>query len=149
LIYLGFVGSSESHWTKIQKQKAIQKIFEILTVAIMKYGQENIVFVSGGCKKGGIDIWAENVADAYGLKKHIFIPEIEQWDDYNQEMSGGEGWARPEIYQKGYKSRNMDIAKNIEILYCIDPKNRQGGGGLWTLRHAKKIGKETHHIEIE
>ena len=127
---------------------AIQKISEILNQCIAQYGKDNITFVSGGCKKGGIDIWAEIVADSLSLKTQIFTPEVEQWDDYNQEMAGGEGWGRPEIHRKGYMSRNIEIAKICDILYCIDPKGRVGGGGFWTLGYSKGLGKEVHHITI-
>lgn len=157
---VAIVGSSESHWTPERKVKAIQKIKEIL---IKETPQKHdptgydgtysdwaeIMLISGGSPKGGIDIWAEIIADSLGVNKKIYKPEISQWYDFNQEMAGGEGWGRPEIHKKGYMSRNMEIAKNCDVLYCIDPKHRQGGGGFWTFGYAKSIGKEVHYVVIE
>jgi hypothetical protein len=146
LIHIGFVGSSEAHWTQDQKIKAIQKISILLTQYIIKYGKENIVFVSGGCKKGGVDIWAEIIAVSLGVKPLIYSPEVDQWDDFNEIIA--DPYPSPMKRFKGYKSRNMDIAKTIDILFCIDPKGRGDGGGLWTLNFAKKLGKEVHYVEI-
>lgn len=148
MIHIGFVGSSESHWSKDSKIKVIQKISEILTQCIIQYGKENITFVSGGCKKGGIDLWSEIIVNSLGIPTKIFPAEIEQWNDYNQEMDGGEGWGRSEIHRRGYMSRNMDVARTSDILFCIDPKGRDGGGGQWTANFARKINKEVHHIVI-
>lgn len=148
MIHIGFVGSSELHWSNDSKIKAIQKISEILTQYIIQYGKENITFVSGGCKKSGIDIWSEIVADSLGIKTQIFPTEVEQWED--KEMLDAFISIDKEGYKKlkGYKSRNIDIAQTSDILFCIDPKSREGGGGLWTMNFARKLNKEVHHIVI-
>ena len=41
------------------------------------------------------------------------------------------------------------IATECDILYCIDPKGRGDGGGLWTYNKAKELGKESHRIIID
>jgi hypothetical protein len=146
LIHIGFVGSSESHWTNNSRIKAIQKISELLTQCIIQYGKENIVFVSGRSKKGGIDVWAEIIANSLGLETKIYPAEVEKWDDVTEMIA--DPYPSPMKRFKGYRSRNMDIAKTSDILFCIDPKGREGGGGQWTMDYARKINKEVHHIVI-
>lgn len=58
------------------------------------------VLVSGGCHLGGIDIWAEEEADALGRGKQIFRPARLTW--------GG-----------GYKVRNENIARVSHIVHSI------------------------------
>ena len=77
---------------------------------------------------------------------------------------------------KGFRSRNIQIAEACDVLYCIVPKtfdavktctwtgsqnNKQifcnhckmyghpTNGGCWTMKYARKLGKETHLIVIE
>jgi len=52
------------------------------------------------------------------------------------------------IRARGYKYRNTLMAKEGEELYSIDPKG-VWSGGRWTIRHAKKLGKIVHQIEID
>ena len=88
------------------------------------------ILISGGCPKGGVDIWAEEVADELKIPKRIFKPSSLDWE--------------------GYKTRNIKIAKVCDVLYCIDPKWRNGKtGGKWTLNKAKELGKDTYLVEIE
>jgi hypothetical protein len=146
LIRIGFVGSSERHWNKQSKIKATQKISEILNQCIIQYGKENIVFVSGRSKKGGIDVWAEITAISLGVETKIYPAEVEKWDDLNEMIA--DPHPSPMKRFKGYMSRNIDIAKTSDILFCIDPKGRDGGGGQWTMNYARKLNKEVHHIVI-
>ena len=152
------VGSEEKYWTPESKSSAIKRIRDILegetpTIwldpkdgPIQDYS--SIVLVSGGCPKGGVDIWAEVVADSLGIKKEIYLPEINQWSDYNREYAGGEGWIQTEVHKKGYKSRNIEIATNCDVLYCIDPKDCDYSGGRWTMNYAKGLGKKAILILI-
>ena len=87
-------------------------------------------FISGGCHKGGIDIWAEIIADFIGLEKHIYYPTYEQWSP------------------QGYKERNEKIARDCDILFCITPDDRYWSGGRWTMQRAEFHGKETHLITV-
>jgi len=72
---------------------------------------------------------------------------------------------------KGYKSRNIEIAKACDVLYCIVPErltsnkhiflnrdltcihcNIHGhptNGGCWTMKYVNKLGKEIHLIVIK
>jgi len=134
MINIAIVGSSESHWTPDQKLKAMVAIKKIL----LYYNINEIILISGGCPKGGVDIYVETIVDSLRINKKIYKPEVNQWNDY---VSQG-------IHKKGYMSRNIQIASACDILYCIDPKGRHDGGGIWTLNYAKKLNKEVHHVVI-
>lgn len=54
--------------------------------------------------------------------------------------------------KKGYCSRNLDVVNAIPlppdgVIHCINPKGKRSGG-TWTMEQAKKMGKETHLIEV-
>jgi len=137
MIKIAIVGADESKWTKEQKEKVKEIIRTILRIESGKLtiGEIEIDFnlditlISGHCPKGGVDIWAEEIADELGIPKEIYAPKKES-----------RCW---------YRKRNMKIASACDILYCIEPKGRKISGGLWTLEYAKKLGKEVHFIEIE
>lgn len=145
---IAIVGSEEKYWTPETRTKAIKEIYRILTDKPYYWGLSNTVFISGGCPKGGIDIWAEIIADVLGFKKEIYLPEVNQWNDKNDGMNQ---WGFPETVYAGYKTRNIRIAKNCDVLYCIDPKSRGETftGGKFTCRVASDLGKEVHLVEIE
>lgn len=91
------------------------------------------IFISGACPKGGVDIIAENVADELGLQKLIFAPDVHQWTGTGIKM--------------GYKERDIAMAASCDILYCVDPVGVKSGGD-WTLRMARRLGKEVHRVEL-
>lgn len=122
---VAIVGSEEKKWTPEQKKRAVELIREILSA----YG--NPVLVSGGCHRGGVDIWAEEAADDLGIKKIIFPATKHRWS--------GAG---------GYRERNIKIAETCDVLYDIEPKGKRSGG-TWTLEYAEKLGKPVYKIEIE
>lgn len=181
------VGPEESKWTEEQKSKAKENIVIILTKestkqTIKKYGllvTDTVItldfstntLVSGHCPKGGVDIWAEEIADKLGIKKEIYPAEVNQWED-SEEQTRTEWGAKDLIQKKGFRSRNIQIAEACDILYCIVPKKSheaefQGvygsypdfcrhcevyghptNGGCWTMKYAKKLGKEVHLVVI-
>jgi hypothetical protein len=154
---VAIVGSSESHWTPEQRTVAVKKIKDIL-LDESNYPEAcpatPVTLISGGCPKGGIDIWAEIVADTLGIGKEIFLAEVKQWDDSVVPTTldkiypdGTHHYNTKRL--KGYMSRNIQIANACDVLYCIDPKGRKGGGGQWTMNYNKNLGKDTHHIVIE
>ena len=124
---IAIVGSELKYWKPEQEKLVKQHIKDIFSLE-KDFFQE--ILVSGGCPKGGVDIWAEEVADELKIPKRIFKPNSMDWI--------------------GYKARNILIAKACDVLYCIDPKWRGGKtGGQWTLRKAKELGKDTYLVEIE
>ena len=149
--------------------------------------QEPIVLVSGHCPKGGVDIWAEEIADELGIKKEIYPAEADKegkyhWDDkrefdpktYDEHIMGGAFYFYAKLRKlKGYRSRNIKVAEACDVLYCLVPfrytspnyedvkfnndlrcihckKSRHPtNGGCWTMKCAKKLGKEVHLVVIE
>jgi hypothetical protein len=154
---IAIVGPEASKWTHEQEVLAKVKILEILA--------NTDILVSGHCPKGGIDIWAEEIADFNGISKFIFAPDVEQWEDKIFFVAPDTGIKFSHL---GYKSRNILIAETCDVLYCIVPKNgdddsvwslstfckhckrfgHPSNGGCWTMNYAKKLGKETHLVII-
>jgi len=177
---IAIVGSQGKHWTPAQRTKVIEKIKEIfLKHADMEMEKvvpealkpttfwnpyahlSRVILVSGGCGTtdkdskqkfdGGVDVWAEIVADALGVKKDIKYAETFNWEDEHGETSyeDEDGFRSITIYKKGFKTRNLEIARECDVLYCIDPAWRDWSGGRWTMRESEKLGKEVHLVLIE
>lgn len=164
---IAIVGAQESKWTVEQKEKAREKIKEILlsylrriNPRISKRFDERcwteveftneiaiLTIISGHCPKGGVDIWVEEIADELGISKIIYKPEINSWKD-QYGISNQKYAPKWKTLLMGYKSRNEQIARTCNILYDIEPKGKRSGG-TWTLEYAKGLGKEVHKIEIE
>lgn len=151
--YIAIVGHAAEKFSDLTEVIAKATISKILS----GYSARDVL-ISGGCPMGGIDIWAEEIADAKGMGKTIFKPKINQWN--------------PDGY--GFKRRNIDIAKSCDILYNIVvrdyPKGYKGkkyfdyhcadtemediehvkSGGCWTAWRAKEhYNKEVHWIIID
>lgn len=90
---IGIVGHEAAKFTALGERRARRIIRELLSAP-------DAVLVSGHCHLGGIDIWAEEVADAIGIPKLIYPPKKLTWEG-------------------GYKQRNLLIAKHSAIVHCI------------------------------
>ncbi len=143
---VAIVGSEEKRWSYTQAIKAALEIYEILDDYSTSWLYKKITLVSGGCPRGGVDIWAEVVANKLGIEKKIYLPEVEQWED---EVFHDDSQINPPEIRIGYKSRNIQIAEACDALYCIEPKDREWSGARWTLNYAKRLGKPTYLVEIE
>ncbi|RLI08000.1 hypothetical protein DRO32_03010 [Candidatus Bathyarchaeota archaeon] len=118
------VGASERWWrTEEQKEAAKSFIRELLSSF-----PPGAVLVTGGCPEGGVDVWAEEAADEFGVGKLVFRPE-------------GRGW-------RHYRARNVLIAENCDVLFVIEPEGRRRSGGLWTARMASRLGKPVIEVRI-
>lgn len=151
---IAIVGPEENKWLPSQKaeiQKQVNEIINKYSINDVFDWTNEVIFISGRCPKGGVDIWAEEVADTLGCLKQIFEPKTLNWP--------------------GYKARNIKIAKECDILYCIVPEAYIGfnsipynprcyckhckvwrhpsNGGCWTMKYAEKLGKEVHLIVIK
>ena len=139
---IGIVGSEASKFTSETEAKAKAAIRELL--------RYNIRVVSGGCHLGGIDIWAVEIAKEMGKDYKEFLPRTRDW--------------------VGFKSRNILIAQNSDVVVCITVKTLPPtyvvkgwekycyhcntdqhikSGGCWTVKHARKLGKEGRIIVVE
>jgi hypothetical protein len=183
---IAIVGAEESKWSKEQQRKVKQTIKQILGSALELFKPDDVILVSGHCPKGGVDIWAEEIAKELGIKTEIYAPEVNQWEDEKM-IEHGVGYSQVYKIRKGYKSRNILIAEACDILYDIEPahscKYCKGKGfiittlpdyristtenfvlrrkckycesdgaysdGTWTLKYARKLGKEVHKVIIE
>ena len=102
-----------------------------------------IQLVSEGCPKGGVDIWAETVADVLGIEKDIKYPEVGQWDDLEEykpevDLSKAPLLESPMVHtrKKGYKSRNIEIAEICDvssIASILKAGSGRAPGGLWLM----------------
>lgn len=128
---IGIVGSEGKKFTSHGEEQARAIIRQLLA-------PREAIMVSGGCHLGGIDIWAEEEADALGRPKEVYLPKHRSWYD-------------------GYRERNLLIASRSDIVHCIAvdrlPSDFQGmthpncyhcdrddhvkSGGCWTMKKAK------------
>lgn len=95
MLSLGIVGHAQDKFTSETERIARH----IIRNQIVEYDPEYVV--SGRCPKGGIDIWAEEIAKELDVATLIFPPKVNRWD--------GPG---------GYKERNLKIAESTLVL-CI------------------------------
>ena len=138
---IGIVGHEAKKFGPQAEQEARATIRSILYEAAVENftGLPEIIVVSGHCHLGGIDIWAGEEAANLGLETDIYPPKYLDWS-------------------RGYKPRNLLIAKNSDIVHCIVvdrlPRDYEGmrfkscyhcgtdthvkSGGCWTAKRAKK-----------
>lgn len=141
---IGIVGSEGAKFTKKGRLVAKKEIAAILN------SHPNPHLISGGCHLGGVDIWAEEIAEELDIPMTIFKPKHQSW-------SGG------------YRDRNIKIAQESDIVYVITvdrlPKRFQGmkfgkcyhcnttkhvkSGGCWTGHRAQLIGKKVYWYIVE
>ena len=148
---LAIVGTS-----KVGYGDQADRLLEEVRTLIMKYYEEfgkKLIIVSGHSPKGGTDIFAEAIARNFGIKTEIYPPEINQWAGKNVNHKR----------LKGYKARNVQIARACNILYCFTLSNsdrRKGcyhcqnykhlrSGGCWTFKNAQELKKEVHMIIVD
>lgn len=130
---IAIVGSEEAFWSPAWRTRVVKRIRDILRPfeLVNSTDHASITLVSGACPKGGVDIWAEIVADTLDVPKKIYPPTKPTW-----------------YY---YRKRNIQIAEDCDVLYCFDPKWRGSKtGGQWTYRYAKnELGKRVYLELIE
>jgi len=241
-IKIAIVGCEESKWKleQIPKVKSEIKCILLNNLSLADclhyppYECKSVILVSGHCPKGGVDIWAEEIADELGIKKEIYPAEVNRWVDWTGTQCERCGYIDTKTHKeyeklpiehkrylanhlkdcggrflpfrkKGYRSRNIQIAEACDVLYCIVPRiycckqcpkyknckskcirafaeecysgdekycqspfrtryklqckitncihcsvhGHPTNGGCWTMKYAKKLGKETHLVVIE
>lgn len=130
---IAIVGSS--HLTENEERTARQFSSMILNNHLK---EGSVILISGGAK--GVDTQAEDVAKQLGIECKIFRPAEHNWD--------------------GYKVRNLKIAQECDILYCLPTKlkiepcyhcnttDHERSGACWTLKQAKILRKKTFLIPL-
>lgn len=99
---LGIVGHARDKFTPTTEAIARRVIRDL----IAEYEPDKVV--SGHCPIGGVDIWAEEEADALGVEKLIFPPKTNNWLD-------------------GFKPRNIQIYENSDVCACVVVSTLPGG----------------------
>ena len=136
MIRVAIVGASK---LTDDEERDARQLCAMIMKSAMKL--DDIIIISGGAN--GVDKIAIEVAKGLGLTTHEYLPEVFFWEDRDG--------------RKGFKSRNMEIEKNCDELYCIvrprrnknDPKcyhhdppeDHQKCGGCWTKMIAEKNDK--------
>jgi hypothetical protein len=143
MTYIGIVGAEGTKFSPQGEAAAKALIRRLLA-------PDRTILVSGHCPKGGVDIWAEEIAKELGRKTRIHPPKVNNWN-------------------QGYKPRNMKIANDSEILHNITVANYPEGwtrfrftwcyhcrvtthvpsGGCWTMKRVADLDRPTHlHIVL-
>lgn len=91
---LAIIGHAQDKFTPHTEALAYQAIYDLITL----YNPSLII--SGGCHLGGVDIYAEHVANALSIPTRIYKPSHLSW-------SGG------------YRERNLLIANNSSLVAVI------------------------------
>lgn len=132
---LAIIGHAQDKFTSHAESLAYQAIYELIT-----HYQPSII-ISGGCHLGGVDIYAEHVANALSIPTRIYKPARLSW-------SGG------------YRERNLKIAHNSSLVAvvvvesyplaytgqrfngCYHCGNRNPphikSGACWTAKHSRR-----------
>lgn len=141
----GIVGNGTDKFTAAGQVEARRIIREIVKGAD--------VVISGHSPVGGVDIWAEEEAEAQGVMTDLKIPSTKQWNP-----PGG----------YGYKARNLDIANDSDVVHVIladvYPVEYDGmrfnlcyhcrsddhvkSGACWTGKRAVEAGKDVRRYVI-
>lgn len=135
---IGIVGSEQKKFTIGTEEKAR----EMIRILLRPLSFPGDLVVSGGCHLGGVDIFAIDEANKMKLRTREYLPPTRNWE--------------------GYKFRNMLIAENSDVVYCITVKTLPLGyvkrgfesycyhcktnehiksGGCWTVKQARLLGK--------
>jgi hypothetical protein len=149
---IGIVGSEASKFTPETEILARHAILS----RIRKDGGD--VIISGECHLGGVDIYAKEIAQHWGLGYIGYPPKHHSWT-------------------YGYRPRNVKIAKESDKVVCItikdypatydgmkfirlidgketpycyhcDSYSHVKSGGCWTMHYAHKLGKNIELIII-
>lgn len=93
---LGIVGNSGNKFTP---ETAL--VTKILIEIEIKQRQPSLI-ISGHCPLGGVDIWAEEIANSLHIPTLIHAPKSNQWS-----VPGG------------YRDRNLSIARDSDLVLCF------------------------------
>jgi hypothetical protein len=138
---LGIVGSEAAKFGPLTERAARAAI----TSMIRQFKADLVI--SGRSPLGGIDLWAVQEANKLGVATREYEPKVFAWSPPG-----------------GYRSRNLDIARNSDVVVCITlrelPEGYHGmrfphgcyhcqtpasdhvkSGGCWTMWEAKRKGK--------
>lgn len=106
------------------------------------------VLVSGGCHLGGVDIFAEEEADALGVAKDIKLPATQSWADGYKPRNLAIADACTEAhsvvvadYPAGYDAPRYGARNGQPYCYHCDRNDHVKSGGCWTVTRALALRK--------
>jgi len=134
---LGIVGSEAAKFTKETEADARSRIHLLIA------SPDVAGVVSGACHLGGVDLWAAEIGRQLGKKVVEHAPKTRSWT-------------------AGYMPRNLAIARDCTECHCFTVKQFPVGytgmkfpycyhcktnehiksGGCWTVKQARKMGKD-------
>lgn len=111
-------------------------------------GPSPITIISGRCPLGGVDVWAEEIAEGLGLPTLIFPPKVHNWS-------------------QGYKPRNIQIAEactemHVIVVHSLPPdytgmrftkcyhcktESHVKSGACWTAHYARRYWEKRNLME--
>lgn len=97
---IAIVGAEESKFTPPMKSYALDLIANILTSHTLSSPYKTVTLISGHCHLGGVDIWAEEMAELLGIQTRIYAPKTFKWSE-------------------GYRKRNLQIANDCDEIHNI------------------------------
>ena len=121
-VRLAVVGSAAHCFSARTAVLARQRI----SLAIWRLRPE--VVISGGCPKGGVDIWARDIASVYGYTLG--------GGDFIEHLPAHERWA-----PDGYEVRNRRIAIDCTQLLRVHARASRTYGSGWTADEAEHRGR--------
>ena len=121
-VRLAVVGSAARCFTPRTAVLARQRI----SLAIWRLRPE--VIISGGCPKGGVDVWARDIAGVYGYT-------ITR-GDFVEHLPAHQRWA-----PDGYQARNALIAADCSHLLRVAARASRTYGSGWTADQAQRRGR--------
>lgn len=144
-VKIGIIGHAEDKFTPQSSEEAKRIIRTLLL-------EPGVTLVSGRSPLGGIDVYAEEVADQLGVPKDIKAPGTKSWSGKN-----------------GYRERNLAIAEASDKVFVLVvdeyPASYKGlrfnqcyhcglsthvkSGACWTAKKAQAQGKKAFWIIIQ
>jgi hypothetical protein len=103
MVRIGIIGHAADKFTVRSSMEAVNGV--ICSLLMPYRTKSGTVFISGHSPLGGVDLWAEDAAKVFGFRLDIKKPEVHQWHDDGA--------------HKGFRSRNIDIAKSCDELHVI------------------------------
>lgn len=146
--HIGIVGHEAAKFTR-----GTERVARDIIRRIIDKETKRPVIVSGRCPLGGVDVWAEEIAEKMDCETLIFPPKVNRWEG-------------------GYKQRNIEIARNSDAMHVIVvqrlPKSYTGmrfsscyhchtqdhvkSGGCWTAFYWQRLSKKnkaTWHVVLD
>ena len=93
---IGIVGHAAEKFTGQSAFAARQVISGLLLPPL---DGSKLVVVSGRSPMGGVDVWAEKIANKMGIETEIYPPATNDWN--------------------GFKARNLEIARASDVVHVI------------------------------